>query len=1013
KGNDWIELYNNSTADVDISGWIISDDKGLERLTKGKTTPFPEGTIITAGGFLVLEVDAKPYDFGLGDIDAVNLYDKDQNLIDSMSYTGHAADTLGRVPDGTGAFVETVSTKGSANQKIQQNPKIVINEVESEDANGGKDWVELYNYSTEDVNISGWIISDDKGLARLDDGSTNPFPEATIIKAGEFLVFDVDVAPYNFGLGKNDAVNLYDQDKNLIDSMSYTGHALDTWGRVPDGTGAFVETLASKGQVNVENTNIVEDEYIESTLKINEIETNHDVFEDYVEIINIGEQPVDISGWYIMDDDPVGHASQFIPVAAGTIIEPGQLFVFDTNSHFTFGLGKNDTVTLRNPEGKIADQYTWSGGHPAGTWSRVPDGTGDFRDYPNSKGVLNQVINQAVVINEIESNGSDRDWVEIFNNSENDIDISGWYIKDDSADHFSVRLPQGTILPAQGYFVFEADLENDIKHFNFGLGSSDKAELYDANDNLIDEHAWTAHAKFGLSRIPNGVGDFKDVPLTKGSENKDADVQEEELKPLDTIAWPGPQGIQFIDKVQMFKEDSSGLAYRDGALWLVDNGTGTIWKLLVDDKGVPSFAPGFENGKIVKFQKDAGTNAPGPDAEGICLDDNGMVFIAAERDNSAKGVNLNIVLQVNPNEQSQELVALKEWNITDHIDQARKGRGLEYYQVKANMGIEAIEWIPNSALEGKLFDMNTNAPYQSANYSTINDGLFFLGLEDDGYIYVFALKADETAELVTQIDTEMNMVMGLNYDELTDEIWAQTDNGRLNVLARIILNGSKNADITYYNPPQELDPLKNNEGFAIASINVNGLRPVYWVEDGITVNSLKMGYIETYKFPAKEPEVPKEPAKPENPETEETKEIQMLTATDVWSKESGQAARFISSADFADFISVKLNGEVVDPKNYDLSEGSIIVDFKPSFLATLPAGKHTVEIVAKTGTARANLEIKEKAMVTTTTQNAEQIKTEPNLAKTGEISVSIFVVLSFILLGVILIITRRKVKQEK
>ena len=402
-----------------------------------------------------------------------------------------------------------------------------------------------YNYSAEDIDLSGWILTDDKGLARLDDGTTTPFPAGTTISAGGFLVFDLEAAPYNFALGKNDAVNLYDPAQNPVDTVRYTGHALDTWGRYPDGTGDFVDTQATKGTANLQGEEPAAPKYIATTLRINEIETNHDVFADYVEIINIGDRPVDISGWYVMDNDPVGHAGDIIPVATGTSIQPGQVYVLDTGTHFTFGLGKNDTVTLRNPDGKIADEYSWTGDHPLGTWSRVPDGTGAFKDHPNSKGVLNQVINQAVVINEIESNASDRDWVEIYNNSEDDLDISGWYIKDDSPDHFSVRLPEGTILPAKGYFVFEGDLEGDPRHFNFGLGSADKVELYDSTDTLIDEHAWTVHAKFGLSRIPNGTGPFKDVPLTKGSENQDADVPGEELIELDTLPWPGPERSDF------------------------------------------------------------------------------------------------------------------------------------------------------------------------------------------------------------------------------------------------------------------------------------------------------------------------------------------------------------------------------------------------------------------------------------------------------------------------------------
>ena len=86
---------------------------------------------------------------------------------------------------------------------------VVINEVESSAPNKGNDWIELYNNSTSPVDISGWIISDDKGLERLGNGTTKAFPENTGIEAGGFLVFDVDAAPYNFGLGKSDAVNLY------------------------------------------------------------------------------------------------------------------------------------------------------------------------------------------------------------------------------------------------------------------------------------------------------------------------------------------------------------------------------------------------------------------------------------------------------------------------------------------------------------------------------------------------------------------------------------------------------------------------------------------------------------------------------------------------------------------------------------------------------------------------------------------------------------------------------------
>jgi hypothetical protein len=72
------------------------------------------GTTMAAGAFLALDVDPV---FGLGSADSARLYLPDgTTLVDTNSWTTHAATTYGRCPDGTGAFVTThASTKGAAN----------------------------------------------------------------------------------------------------------------------------------------------------------------------------------------------------------------------------------------------------------------------------------------------------------------------------------------------------------------------------------------------------------------------------------------------------------------------------------------------------------------------------------------------------------------------------------------------------------------------------------------------------------------------------------------------------------------------------------------------------------------------------------------------------------------------------------------------------------------------------------------------------------------------------------
>ena len=141
-----------------------------------------------------------------------------------------------------------------------------------------------------------------------------------------------------------------------------------------------------------------------------------------------------------------------------------------------------------------------------------------------------------------------------------------------------------------------------------------------------------------LARIPDGTGEFQDVPVgTKGSANTDEPLPPVEDDRPEAQPWPGPDEIVIIDETPMFLEDSSGLDFAAGKLWAVDNGTGTIWQLEMDENGIPSFAAGWEQGKRVQFQKDAyHPQAPGPDAEGITVDGNGLVYIASERDNAAK-----------------------------------------------------------------------------------------------------------------------------------------------------------------------------------------------------------------------------------------------------------------------------------------------------------------------------------------------------------------------------------------
>ena len=831
-GNDWIEIINAGKSEIDISGWFVSDDKGLENLESGETKRIADNTILGAGEVLVLE-ETVDFDFGLGKADTANLYNKENQQIDTYTWRAHAKGTYSRIPDGVGEFVDKEPTKGKLNQTNEEEQpgesgsakgKLVINEINS----APDDWVEVMNIGTEDMDISNFEIRDNSDDHRF------KLLEGTIVKAGElFLVRDNTLGQVYektgeyvsgefqeaIGIGSGDSIRIFDKNGVLLDEYSWTEHAsyggndsAASYGRYPDGTGNFTLMPETPGEKNT---------WYKTDVVLNEIESNGDAT-DWVEIYNKGTTAVDLTGWYILDNDPVGHASDVTPVKEGTILEPGGFYVFDQNQHFTFGLGKDEQVTVFNKDGVSIDTYSWAE-HANGVLARIPDGTGEFIDFPTStKGAANVVVNP-VVLNEIQSNDPDKrpDWIELANPTTEKLDISGIVVKDSEDTHEYV-IPEGTIIEPNGYIVLTED------EFGFGLGKNDSVRLFE-NGLLIAETTWPEHTNptWGLYPDVNGKEYRNTLEATPGAVNKFAGIP-------DVIEWQGDEEVHVFDTTSTFLEDSSGLDFYNGQLYAVDNGTGKFWIMDVAADGTLSFAKGFENGKRVQFQKDAGNSkAAGPDTEGITVDGNGMVYFASERDNSQKGVNFNEILMVDPNREGTELVAIQEWNLTDSLP-----------QVSANMGIEAVEWVSAAEVNGKLYDQNTKDVFNINNYpNAIANGVFFVALEDNGHAYAYVLNPDGTSVQIADIDSKIGGAMALDYDTYNHILWVVADNGYGNIAANVTFNGSENPEIVHVKPASGVDVTLNNEGFAIAEANytVNGQRPVYRFQDGVKVGALSIG----------------------------------------------------------------------------------------------------------------------------------------------------------------------------
>lgn len=495
---DWVELYNPGPNTADLSGWTFSDGDDTHAYT------IPAGTTVAAGEYVVLDADV--FGFGLGGADSARLFSADGTLHDAYSWTSHATVTYGRCPNWVGPFEDTfASTKGAANVCGAPVDTIRINETESSGGDPG-DWIEFVNIGTDDVDLGGWQFRDD------DDTHTYDFPLGSVVPAGGFFVIEEDT-DFDFGFGSTDTARLFRPDGTLADSYTQPAHAEVTWGRCPDGTGDFVDTGSpTKGAANDCAAPVVD------TVKINEVESSGGTPGDWVELVNVDDAPVDISGWSFLDDDD-NHTPYVLP--SGTVIDAGGFVVIDTGTPggFDFGLGGADTARLFRLDGSLADTYGWTE-HAATTYGRCPDGTGDFTTTASpTKGSANDCPIPDVVVNEVESNGDATDWFELYNTGAAPVDLSGFSFLDNDDSKMPFVFPAGSVIAPGAFLVVEN--VGPPTGFDFGLGGADSVRLFDTTGGLYTEYTWTEHATTTYGRCPDGAGPWATtLAATKGGPNE-------------------------------------------------------------------------------------------------------------------------------------------------------------------------------------------------------------------------------------------------------------------------------------------------------------------------------------------------------------------------------------------------------------------------------------------------------------------------------------------------------------
>ena len=255
---DWIELYNNSGADLNLAGWSLSDRESKAGLV------FP-AFLLPADAYFVVYASGKdrpeelhaPFSLSAGEtlflkspegetVCRLDCPDLGANRSWALQPDGSFRECLYPTPwhENTTASYDAIQDQAEVPGPIQINEVLVSDPNERFSSYDGSDWVELKNISAESVNLGGWYLSDDAANYRK---ASLPYvtlaPGALTVVRGDQLGLSLD--------SDNESLFLWEDGSGLRDWMSlrdipYGG----SYGRMSGRNGTYFFAKASPDAEN-------------------------------------------------------------------------------------------------------------------------------------------------------------------------------------------------------------------------------------------------------------------------------------------------------------------------------------------------------------------------------------------------------------------------------------------------------------------------------------------------------------------------------------------------------------------------------------------------------------------------------------------------------------------------------------------------------------------------------------------------------------------------------------------
>ncbi|MBI2356180.1 MAG: lamin tail domain-containing protein [Candidatus Doudnabacteria bacterium] len=356
-GEEWVELYNDSVSYVELKGWKLDDSSPDGKI--GTSAVLLSEYTIPPKEYLVISLDESAFALN-NSTDSVRLIWPDGQVADEVSYEeAKEEESYAKQPDNIFAWTSKV-TRGAVNQFSQatsplgaSNPAdfgIKINEIfpNPEGADSGKEWVEIKNQGDAAVSLDGWIIDDGKVEDKI--GASAYTISGVTLNPGQVVQIILPSGSFALNNSGKETVRIFNSFKTLINSVDYENAEEDLSFGYNNDTWSWMKPTPN--QANIEASEVEQKE--KAQIFINEVfpEPEKGV-EEFVELVNLGNAAVNLSGWTIADN-----VSEH--KLADLIIESGQLLVISkSQSKLSFNNYGQEVVRISDEQGEVIDEVEY------------------------------------------------------------------------------------------------------------------------------------------------------------------------------------------------------------------------------------------------------------------------------------------------------------------------------------------------------------------------------------------------------------------------------------------------------------------------------------------------------------------------------------------------------------------------------------------------------------------------------------------------------------------------------